>query len=291
METGLPALLRQSQCEEDVKFIEKIISQIAISQNHDFWNSFMMCYQLLLDIPMSISMRESIVLMKKMLGDLARTQRFQVGELWKMFKLGSDEMNRTSVKYNRYIRFAMNHLQLIPEYPGHSTFNSVFHAQSTLGWVWNHLYSSEFIDDYLRVQPLREYGLIVMKPLRMIIDAAMQHNKTWNKQYLHLIANHSKLFFDIEHIITEATRHRQTNEKNMVYLIDYFVNRGLIEWKALIPILSRYFNETGESIYRTLLIQAYNRTLMELAHPTWKRNKTNCGRRLSIVDGKEVYLV
>ena len=263
IETKIQKLLRQSESDEDIKFMEKIICQMATSQKHDLRSASTLCNQLLVDIPIKLSVNPSILLMRKMLDDLARNRCFQLSSLGEMFKLASEEMKKTSVKYNRYTRFAINHLELIPEYPGDG--NLLLHAQLTLGSVWNNLYSIEFIDDYLGITPLREYGLIVRKPLRMIIDAALQHNGSWNVQYLTLIANHPKLFFDIEYLIVQAARHWETNQWNMIHLIDFFVNCGLVEWKTMVPVLTRQFDRTGNELYRTLRIQAYNKTLLKLA--------------------------
>ena len=181
-------------------------------------------------------------------------------------------MNKTNVKYNRYIRFAIHHLELVPEFSRDRTLPTVCHPQLILGLTWNHLYSVEFISDYLWINPLRGYRIIVRRPLRMIIDAAMQQNGTWNVQYLTLIANHPKLFFDIEHIITVAARHWRSNKENMIFLIDFFVDCDLVEWRDIIPILTRQFNATGKELYRTLRIHAYNQTLMKLAHRLFERS-------------------
>ena len=276
IETKIQKLLRQSESDEDIKLMEKIICQMATSQNHDLRSASTLCNQLLVDIPMSISNNPSILLMRKMLDDLARNRCFQLSSLGEIFKLASEEMKKTSVKYNRYTRFAINHLELIPEYPRDGNLQTLLHAQLTLRSVWNNLYSIEFIDDYLGITPLRECGLIVRKPLRMIIDAALEHNGSWNLQYLTLIANHPKLFFDIEYLIVQAARHWETNQWNMIYLIDFFVDCGLVEWKTMVSILTRQFDRTGNELYRTLRIQAYNKMLLKLARSAVISTSSRC---------------
>ena len=228
--------------KQDVTIIERILVQICAAAG-TFAHAATVCNTFLHDLRLNVTCHRELRAMHNMVNQVHSEMWLHFPNLYRMFRFGLSEMNRTGNKYNRYTNCAF---VFVDKLRGIKILNVEqspdLERVDVVGILWRNLASTIFLDDYLARPSLRCYDRVVLdRPIRMILrEAFATDNDSLDMNSLRYIAQHPGLFFDFDVLMSFALSYEPYSQRKSVKLLLFVVDEGLMERNAMLQAVRQY---------------------------------------------------